>query len=59
MEKQHILLLVPPGKENTIYRTIVNGKEVVKYEDKIILERRRALVGRPAGTECGNSCTCS
>jgi hypothetical protein len=36
-----------------------SDKAAPVYKDKLQFERRRPLAGRPAGTECGNSCTCS
>jgi len=37
-----------------------DGKEVqVSYDDTVSNRRRRALPGRPAGTECGGACSCS
>jgi len=38
---------------------IPEDKAAPVYKDRLQFERRRALAGRPAGTECGNSCTCS
>lgn len=59
MDKPYIRLLVSPNEESSIREVIIEGETTVKYDDKISIERRRALVGRPAGTECGSSCTCS
>jgi len=36
-----------------------SDKAAPAYKDELQFERRKPLAGRPAGTECGNSCTCS
>lgn len=36
-----------------------SGKDVCFSENINKQKTRRALGGRPAGTECGDSCTCS
>jgi len=59
MDNRHISLLVPPGNEGQLKEATAEGKTVIKYDDNIIPEKRRPLAGRPAGSECGNSCTCS
>lgn len=37
----------------------VGRSEVVCCDDRVDMDQRRPLAGRPAGTECGGSCTCS
>lgn len=59
MNSPYIKLMVSPNAESAIREIRTNGTTVIKYDDKISMERRCALVGRPAGSECGNSCTCS
>jgi hypothetical protein len=59
MTNEHVQLLTEPSEESMIRERDSAGETIVEYFDEVSLERRRATVGRPAGTECGNSCTCS
>ena len=59
MNDTFMTLLVPPNQDSGIREVRGEGTTVITYDDEISLDRRCTLVGRPAGSECGNSCTCS
>lgn len=59
MSQRHARLLLYPGLHLAVKPVHAGGTTLFVYDDKLSGQQRRALAGRPAGTECGNSCTCS
>lgn len=57
-QEQHIRMILP-AHEAMKDAKATEEKAPLPQEAMKTPGRRRALVGRPAGTECGNSCTCS
>lgn len=59
MKNQHVRPMVHTKLKPPVREVKAAGKQTTfKYVDEVKLDRRRALAGRPAGTEC-NACTCS